>query len=264
MIRVYRALLLAQLQLAAQYRLSMFLYLLFSIMRPIIFLAAWTAVALARGGSVGGFAPSDFAAYYVILTVVVHFVAAWNQYEFELQVRMGQLSPRLVRPLHPIHYAVAENIIWKSFTAAGLVPVLILIVVTFNGRLALEPWQIALFLPSLALAAAIQFFMSWCVATTAFWTTRVHAVSTLFDRTAFIFAGQIAPLSLLPGVLQQIAYFLPFGYIYGVPTDILRGGHDIATSLALVGGQAVWVAIALVAYRIVWRAGVRAYSAVGA
>ena len=41
MIRVYRALLLAQLQVAAQYRLSMFLYLLFSIMRPVIFLAAW-------------------------------------------------------------------------------------------------------------------------------------------------------------------------------------------------------------------------------
>ena len=92
----------------------------------------------------------------------------------------------------------------------------------------------------------------------------MHAVSTLFDRTAFIFAGQIAPLSLLPGVLQQIAYFLPFGYIYGVPTDILRGGHDPATSLALVGGQAVWVAVAYVAYGLVWRAGVRAYSAVGA
>src|SRR5439155_17525406 len=179
-------------------------------------------------------------------------------------VRMGQLSPRLVRPLHPIHYSVAENIVWKSFTAVGLVPVLILIVITFNVRLALEPWQIALFLPSLALAAAIQFLMGWCVATTAFWTTRVHAVSTLFDRTAFIFAGQIAPLSLLPGVLQQIAYLLPFGYIYGVPTDILRGGHDLVTSLALMGLQAAWVAAAFAASRIVWRFGIRAYTAVGA
>ena len=264
MIRIYRALLLAQLQVAAQYRLSMFLYLLFSIMRPVIFLAAWSAVAIARGGSVGGFTPADFAAYYVILTVVGHLVAAWNQYDFEFQVRMGQISPRLVRPLHPIHYAIAENMIWKSFTIVGIVLVLAIIIVTYGVQFRFEPWQIALFVPSLVLAAALQFFMSWCIATTAFWTTRTHAVSTLFDRTAFIFAGQIAPLSLLPGVLQQIAYVLPFGYIYGVPTDILRGGHDLPTSIVLIAGQTIWVVVAFVASRIVWSYGVRAYTAVGA
>jgi ABC-2 type transport system permease protein len=264
MLRVYRALLIAQLQLAAQYRLAMFLYVLFSFMRPLIFLAAWAAVAVARGGSVNGFTPADFAAYYVILIVVNQIIASWNQYEFELQVRMGQLSPRLVRPLHAIHYAVAENIVWKAFTAVALVPVIAAIVLTFEVRLRFEVWQLLLFVPSVLLAAGIQFFMGWCIASTAFWTTRVHAVSTLFDRTAFIFAGQIAPLSLLPGVLQQIAYVLPFGYVYGVPTDILRGAHDLPTSLALMGAQVVWVTVAVLAYRIIWRAGLRAYTAVGA
>ena len=263
-LRVYRALLLAQLQLASQYRLSMFLYVLFSFMRPVIFLAAWTAVAVARGGSVNGFAPSDFAAYYVGLIVVNQIVFSWNQYDFEIQVRLGQLSPQLVRPLHPIHYAVAENIIWKTFTAIALVPVIVAIVLTFDVRFRFEPWQLLVFPPAVLLAAGIQFFLGWCVASAAFWTTRVHAVSTLFDRTAFIFAGQIVPLALLPGVLGQIAYVLPFGYIYGVPTDILRGGHDLPTSLLLIGAQAVWLVLAVLAYRAVWNAGLRAYTGVGA
>ena len=43
--RTYRALLLASLQSALQYRVQMFLYAMFSFMRPIIFLAAWSAVA---------------------------------------------------------------------------------------------------------------------------------------------------------------------------------------------------------------------------
>jgi ABC-2 type transport system permease protein len=242
----------------------MFLYLLFSIMRPLIFLAAWSAVAIARGGSVNGFTPADFAAYYVILTVVQHLIAAWNQYDFEFQVRMGQISPRLVRPLDPVHYAIAENIVWKSFTFVGILPVLFVIVLTYGVQFRFEAWQIALFVPSLLLAASLQFLISWAIASTAFWTTRTHAVSTLFDRTSFIFAGQIAPLSLLPGVLQQIAYVLPFGYIYGVPTDILRGGHDLPTSLALVAGQIAWVLVAFAASRVVWRFGIRAYTAVGA
>jgi ABC-type uncharacterized transport system permease subunit len=36
------------------------------------------------------------------------------------------------------------------------------------------------------------------------------------------------------------------------------------TSVALIGGQALWVAVAFAASRVVWRFGVRAYTAVGA
>jgi ABC-2 type transport system permease protein len=89
-------------------------------------------------------------------------------------------------------------------------------------------------------------------------------VSTLWDRGVFIFAGMIAPLALLPGVLQTLSLVLPFGYMLGVPAEILRGGVDVQTALVLMGGQAIWVVVFYVAYQRVWRAGVRQYSAVGA
>ena len=92
----------------------------------------------------------------------------------------------------------------------------------------------------------------------------LHAVSTFWDRAAFIFAGQIAPLALLPGPLQTIALALPFGYILGVPAEILRGGVTIPTALQLMAGQVVWVVIFYFAFQRVWRVGVRQYSAVGA
>src|SRR5438034_10167292 len=98
-----------------------------------------------------------------------------------------------------------------------------------------------LFVPSVLLAAALAFFSGWVLATLAFWTTRVHAVSTFWDRAAFIFARQIAPLALLRGPLQTIALALPFGYILGVPAEILRAGVTIPTVLQLLAGQVVWV-----------------------
>jgi len=119
-------------------------------------------------------------------------------------------------------------------------------------------------LPSVLLAAALAFLSGWVLATLAFWTTRVHAVSTFWDRAAFIFAGQIAPLALLPEPLQTIALALPFGYILGVPAEILRGGVTIPTALQLMAGQVVWVVIFYFAFQRVWRVGVRQYSAVGA
>jgi ABC-2 type transport system permease protein len=263
-IRTYRALLVAQIQAAAQYRVQSVLWMLFSVMRPVIFLAAWVAVANAQGGHVGAYDTRDFAGYYVALALVTNLVFSWNAYDFEFEIRMGRLSPKLLRPLHPIHYAVVENLVWKATTMIPLLVILALVVVTFDARFRTTPAHLVLFVPSVLLGAALSFLGGWFIATTAFWTTRVHAVSTLWDRAVFIFAGQIAPLALLPGVLKTVSLALPFGYMLGVPTEILRGGVDIPTAGLLIAGQAFWVVVFYVAFLRLWRVGVRQYSAVGA
>jgi ABC-2 type transport system permease protein len=263
-IRTYRALLVAQIQAASQYRVQSILWMLFSVIRPVIFLAAWVAVANSQGGQIGTYDVRDFAAYYIALSFVTNLTMSWNAYEFEFEVRMGRLSPKLLRPLHPIHYSVVENVVWKLTTIIPLSIVLAFVALTFDARFRTTPAHLVLFVPSVLLAATLAFFSGWVLAALAFWTTRVHAISTLWDRAAFIFAGQIAPLALLPGPLQALSLALPFGYILGVPAEILRGGVSVTTALELMVGQAVWVVIFYFAFQRVWRAGVRQYSAVGA
>jgi len=260
----YRALFVAAFQNAVQYRAQMLLWLLGNVIRPIIFLAAWVAVAQARGGDVGGFSAGDFAAYYVCLSLVSQLTQAWDCWEFEQDIRLGRLSPKLLRPFHPIHYAVVDNLIWKVFTLTAILPILALIAWSFQAHFTTTPWQVALFVPSVALGAALKFTFGWVLACLAFWTTRALSITSLLERAEFLFAGQIAPLALLPGLLQTLAYVLPFGYMLGVPANILRGGTSLPTALALLAGQAVWLGLSLVAFQVVWRVGVRQYSAVGA
>jgi ABC-2 type transport system permease protein len=262
-LRVYRALLLAELQAAAQYRVQSVLWLLLAIVRPVVFLAAWSAAAASQGGQIGTFDAGDFAAYFVALTLVGQLTNAWEAYEFEYEVRNGKLSPKLLRPVHPVHYLVVGNIIWKLVTLPALLPALVLIAWSFHARFETQLWQAVLFLPSVLLAAALRFLISAILGTAAFWTTRIHALMSFYDRLTFLLAGQIAPLALLPGPLQALAYALPFGYMLGVPADLLRGGPDLPTTLTLVLGQAAWVTVAWVMYLVFWRAGLRQFSAVG-
>jgi ABC-2 type transport system permease protein len=264
MLRVYRALFLASFQAAAQYRVQSMLWLLFAIVRPVIFLAAWSAAAATQGGSIGDFTIGDFAAYYVCLTLVSQLVMSWNAWEFEFEVRQGRLSPKLLRPLHPLHYSVIENAVWKVVTLPALMPALVVIAWTFQARFQTQPWHVGVFLVSVCLAAALHFMFGWTLATVAFWTTRVHAIMTFYDRLVFLFAGQIAPISLLPGPLQTLGYVLPFGYMLGGPADILRGGADPARAVQTLIGQVIWLIVALAVFQVVWRAGLRQYSAVGA
>src|SRR2546423_3914708 len=97
--RVYQVLLVANLQQAAQYRVQSVLWLLFAIVRPVVFLAAWSAAADAQGGSIGNMTRQDFAAYYVALTLVGQLTMSWDAYDFEFDIRQGGLSAKLLRPL---------------------------------------------------------------------------------------------------------------------------------------------------------------------
>jgi len=262
--RVYRALFLAEFQAAAQYRVQSVLWLLFPIIRPLVFLAAWSAAAEAQGGSVGGMTTSDLAAYYVALSLVSQLTMSWDAWDFEFDIRQGRLSPKLLRPLHPLNYAVVSNIVYKVTTLPFLLPALALMAWTFHAQFATQWWHLVLFVPSVVLAAALRFILGWALAALAFWTTRIHAIMQFYDRVNFLFGGQVAPLTLLPGPLALIGYLLPFGYTLWAPGEILRGATTVEQTFALIGIEAVWLAIGSALYVVVWRAGVRQYSAVGA
>jgi ABC-2 type transport system permease protein len=264
LVRTYRALFVANFQAAAQYRVQSILWLLFAIIRPVVFLAAWSAAAAAQGGAIGEFTIADFAAYYICLSLVSQLTMSWNAYDFEVEVRQGKLAPKLLRPLHPLHYAVVENIVFKVVTLPALLPALVLIAWSFQARFLTQPWQVLVFVPSLVLAVALRFVFGWILAALAFWTTRVHAIMHLYDRVSFIFAGQIAPLSLLPGPLALVGYALPFAYMLWAPSEILRGGATFDQAMWILLAQGVWLVLSWLGFVVVWRLGLRQFSAVGA
>jgi ABC-type uncharacterized transport system permease subunit len=50
----------------------------------------------------------------------------------------------------------------------------------------------------------------------------------------------------------------------GAPTEILQGSVTPERAAFILAGQTVWLIVCCAVFRVVWRRGVRAYSAVGA
>ena len=98
----------------------------------------------------------------------------------------------------------------------------------------------------------------------AFWTTRVSAINQVYFVLVLFLSGQIAPLSLFPHPIQVIAAILPFRWMIGFPVELLLGRLTPLQALTGLGAQAMWLVISLILIRIVWRAGIKVYSAVGA
>jgi ABC-2 type transport system permease protein len=49
-----------------QYRVANYFWMIGMVAEPVIYLIVWSTVADSRGGSVGGFTPGEFAAYYIV------------------------------------------------------------------------------------------------------------------------------------------------------------------------------------------------------
>jgi ABC-2 type transport system permease protein len=247
-----------------QYRASLVIWMIGQVLEPLVYLIVWSIVSQTSGGSVGGYTTGDFAAYFIVLMLVNQFTYTWIMYEFEYRVRQGTLSFALLKPVHPIHSDIADNVSSKLITLPIMILIAAGLAVVFHASISLTPWAIALFIPALLLAFIVRFLIEWTLALAAFWTTRVGAINQTYFVLMLFLSGQIAPLTLLPSLVQVVAGILPFRWMIGFPVELLLGRLTLAETLTGLGAQFAWLLIGFVLLRIVWRAGVRIYSAVGA
>ena len=247
-----------------QYRAALVIWLIGHVLEPLVYLVVWTTVTRSTGGAVGGFTAADFAAYFIVLMVVNHMTYTWIMYEYDYRVRQGTLSADLLRPVHPIHSDIADNITSKLITLPGMLAIAALMSLVFRPSLSAVPWALAAFVPVVLLAFLVRFVTEWTLALAAFWTTRTSALNQAYFMAMLFFSGQLAPLELLPHPVRVIAFVLPFRWTVGSPTELLLGRLTPAQVLTGLGMQAAWLAAGLVLMKRVWRAGLRVYSAVGA
>src|SRR6266566_717041 len=121
-LNIYRAQLKMATSMMAQYRFAILIWAVWGFVGPLISLAVWSAASAARGGTISNgsgsaFSRADFAAYFLVFMIFGHLTMSWDAFEFAWRVRDGNLSPRLLKPIHPIHTDVSFNIAFKLTTS---------------------------------------------------------------------------------------------------------------------------------------------------
>jgi ABC-2 type transport system permease protein len=247
-----------------QYRASLLIWLIAHLLEPLVYLVVWSAVSAARGGSVGGYDAHGFAAYFTVLMLVNHVTYTWIMWEYEYRIRHGSLSFALLRPVHPIHADLADNLSSKIITLPLILAAAAVLAVIFRPSLSTPTWAAVAFVPAVLLAFALRFLMEWTLALAAFWTTRVSALNRVYYVALLFLSGQMAPLTLLPAPIRLAATILPFRWTTSFPVELLLGKLGMREALLGLAVQAGWILVCAVLLRVVWRAGVRQFTAVGA
>jgi ABC-2 type transport system permease protein len=246
-----------------QYRVANYFYLIGALAEPVIYLVVWSTVARQQGGSVGGFTPGEFAAYYIVWTLVRNFNIALTPWAWEDRIKNGELSGLLLRPLHPIHYDLASLAGWKVVVLVLWLPIAALLTLLFQPTLSFGPLDVLAFLAAIWLAYVLRSLMLWLLGLVTFWTTRVGPFFDVFFAAELLLSGRLVPLSLLPPWAQDLAAVLPFKSTFGFPIEALIGNLTDGQLLAGLLTQIAWIAGLAVVVRLGWRVAVRRFSSVG-
>lgn len=257
----YRGLLRAAVQEALTYRGRMLLWLLTGLF-PLLLMAVWLTVVDSTGPA-AGWDRSDFASYYVAAAVLFQLTTSALTWRWDDDMRSGELSARLLRPVEPFHQYAALEVGSKAVMAVLSVPVLIVATVALPlVRYPAGP-GLALVVPAVLLALALSVVMSMAFALVAFWTTQAGNLYALWWGVGAFLSGWIAPLDLMPAWLRSVALALPFRAVVGFPLELALGRLDAGEVLLGFAVALGWLAAFAALYRVGWRAGVRRYQAVG-
>jgi ABC-2 type transport system permease protein len=267
-LRVYRVNLRVAWALMMQYRFSTLIWAVWGFVGPLISLAVWTAATQARGSGVMGnsqrFEQADFAAYFLVYMIFGHLTMSWDAFEFAYRVRTGSLSPQLLRPLHPIHADASFNIGFKALTTVLLLPAWLVLFAVLHPTPPTSWANLVLAAPAVLLAGMTRYIWQYALAAIAFWTTRVDAINQLYYVLDSFLAGRIAPIALMPMWLGVLARYTPFYGMGAFPVEVALGRVELLAVAQGLASQMAWLAVGVVVFRMVWSAGVKQYSAVGA
>lgn len=245
-----------------QYRLNNFLFLVGMVAEPVVYLVVWSSIARREGGSLEGYTPGTFAAYYIVWTLVRNMNITYTPFGWEGRIREGTLSAHLLRPVHPLHYDIAWFAGWKFVTIVLWLPVAATLTLLFDPDLAPTWQQVATFLVAVWGAFLLRTVLLWTLGMISFWTTRATAVFEAFFAAELLLSGRLVPIGLMPGWARSLAVWLPFESSFGFPITALVGPIENRELVIGVLRQAAWVAGGLVAMQWCWRRAIRRYSAV--
>lgn len=246
---------------AVAYRAELFVWILSTTM-PLVMLALFAAVA--AEGPLGRFSSADFTAYFLATFIVRQFTASWASWEINGEVRTGELSMRLLRPVSPIVSYAIENLSAMPLRLVIAVPVaFVMLAASGVERLPGDAAGWLLFASSWVAAWLLTFIVHVIMGTLSFWMEQSMKLMDVWFAGYLVFSGYLVPIELFPDGLREVARYSPFHAQIGLPVEVLLGAHPRAEAVGWIAVQWGWVLGLGLLAAVLWRRGLRRFSAVG-
>jgi ABC-2 type transport system permease protein len=266
MIAKYLAFLKISLKKSLVYRFRSFIWFFFEVGPALMMLFFWSVVFQSKS-QIAGFDLYAMVIYYLVIMFSRSLILSHPEETLEEEIYTGQINAYLSRPANLIDLKFFYEIAYKFLRFLYLIPLLGACYFFFfknqdlNFSFKIE--NLLFFLLSCSLSFYLFFLMKFLIGLTAFWFTEISWLISLEEITFWFFGGLLLPLDLLPQSMQFLANFLPFKYIYYLPSLGLLGKLTIKQMFFSFFIQSLWLVLFLLLVKKIYQAGLKIYSAFG-
>lgn len=246
-----------------EYRVNFISGFLFSLFPFTVNVLLWLAVSyqstdmpLEAGGIVS---------YYFLTLITYNITSTVSIFKVSDDIRLGTLNTYLIKPYNYAIYQLASDLPHRFvFITMNALPILILYFLlspyfVFN----FFTWKIVFFMLFLFAGYLINFLIDFLIALYSFYFSRVSSLYTSIRVLKNISAGIIFPLVFLPESVFKVLKNLPFAFISHIPVSFLLDNESLYGAFLHLLKAVSWIAVLSVFCAIVWKKGLKKYSAYG-
>lgn len=209
---------------------------------------------------ISGFTLDQMIQYHVwsfLVALVAHGSGSWNLSE---DIRMGRISSYLIYPFQFHEYHSASFISFQILQLFIATFTLVFIVLAEFAQLP----SITQLINGTLFTIYIGFFwfvLQYLIGLLAFWLEETWIIRVILSIVAYFLSGAIIPLDFYPTWLVSVLDWTPFPYLTYYPVRIFQGQEiNLMQSYLVV---TFWLLVAALGSRLVWRTGIRMYTAAG-
>jgi ABC-2 type transport system permease protein len=230
-----------------------------AVLMPLVWLASYNGRA-----TIGGFTPSNIVVYYLAMLALSNLMVTHIMWDMNRDIAEGRLSIFLTRPFPYIQFCYLGNISWRLMRMMLFVPLALVFVLFFRRYLAWESYYLGpLVWLAILVGHLLSFVIGYALGLLSLFFVEARNLYNFYYMPLVIFSGELAPLALLPGVLQRLAGWMPWRYTLSFPIELFLGrvsGAAVAEGFAVACG---WMVFFYLLSRVLWRTGLRHYTGVG-
>jgi ABC-2 type transport system permease protein len=231
----------------------------------------WTAIfegtsARTSGARLSGFSYREMIAYLLLVHISRMFSSMPGLASgIARDIRDGSLKKYLLQPIDMLSYLVSYRAAHKvAYIVTACLPYGLLFFLC-RGYFDTFPlgWNLAGYVASLLLAFVIGFYFEACIGMVGFWFLEVTSLLYVVNIVNFFISGQMFPLDLLAPFWRDLLKALPFQYLAYFPATVFLGKVEESALAEGLLTQAAWAVFFIVLARVLYRLGLRRYSAFG-
>jgi len=231
----------------------------------------WYAVYQSRkviGGdlTIKGMTFNDMITYNALMYVARGFSSVpGTTSDISKDIKDGLLNRYLIRPInylwYQVMYRLAHKLVFWYVALFTFPPIFFLMRHYFSHVPTMV--ETGAFVISLVTAFCIGILFCFMIGTLAFWFTEISTFLFVVMMIEFFLSGQMIPLNILPQSMQPLLMLSPFGYEGYWPCAILMGKVPQDQLAQVLGTGFCWVVVFYFLGQVLWKAGLKRYSAVG-